>query len=178
MCEICCGKCAYFPCNATGLGSCLSLSLPLLLIQIRGKKVLKAGLPWSLPHMWWIFKFLLAIKLNLSSLQRNPCPLHFSLRTSPPLSFIILYLSPPVQPRVGTVRLSMGGDLDKEKMALALPKMTSDITSLLSNSPNSKQEKAFTVEAVYWAEMCCLRHKIDMACLDRSSSYLARRHTD
>lgn len=70
-----------------GVGSCLFFVFSATYSNQK-KKVQKAGLPWSLPHMWWIFKFLLAIKLNLSSLQRTHCPLHFSLRTSPPLSFI------------------------------------------------------------------------------------------
>lgn len=59
-------------------------------------------------------------------------------------------------------------------MTLALPTLTSDITSFFSNSTNSKQERTGWVPALCWIWTCCLTNKLDMPRLDSCSSSLPR----
>lgn len=60
-------------------------------------------------------------------------------------------------------------------MTLALPKMTLDITSLLFNFTNSKQAQSADAQTGH-AEMCRLRHKIEMPCRDITILHLPRLH--
>lgn len=113
------------------------------------EKVHKAGLQWSLAHTWWIFKFLLAIKLNPSSLQFTLCPLHLSVQSLESYQSARSASSCSAGSWEGKI---IFGIQMKKYMAMPLPEITSVISTLFRRRSNESEDDSTR-------KTCCLRRR-------------------